>query len=160
MRNLVVILALTCFVLPASILHAQNEGDAKFAVCDSSNVYRIDDPMLAEKGFADSPVVESISQFPGKVEALQKFFDEKLKLSEEAKNLFVRVHIKFTVSCKGKVGVFRILSPAVPELAQEILKVAEQMPDWEAGQAKGKAVDSHTKLAFTVSQGRVKVSYK
>jgi hypothetical protein len=160
MKSLVLLLALACLTLSVASVHAQTESDTNFAACDSSNVYRIDDPLLAEKGFADSPIVESNPQFPGKGEALQKFFDEKLKLSEEAKSLFVRLHIKFTVSCKGKVGNFKILSPAAPELAQEILKVAEQMPDWEAGQVKGKAVDAHTKLAFTVSQGRAKVSYK
>lgn len=160
MKSLVPVLTLVYLTLFVSGLWAQKEREVKSAVCDSSIVYRIDDPMLAEKGFADSPLVESNPQFPGKAEALQKFFDENLKLSEEAKNVFVRVHIKFTVSCKGKVEDFKILSPAAPELAQEILKVAELMPDWEAGQTNGIAVETHTKLVFTVSQGRAKVGYK
>ena len=116
--------------------------------------------MLAEKGFGELKVVETNPDFSGKVEALQKFFDDNLKLSEEAKSLFVRVHIKFTVDCKGKVGDFKILSPAAPEVAQEILKIAEKMPDWVDGKVKGNAVDTVTKLAFTISQGKAKVSYK
>ena len=160
MKNLVLVLTLACFTLSVSSAKAQNESETKFTTCDSSSVHRIDDAMLAEKGLADAPMVEINPQFPGKVEALQKFFDEKLKFGDEAKSLFVRVHIKFTVSCKGKGGDFKILSPAAPELAEEILKAAQQMPDWEAGQVKGKSVDAHTKLAFTVSQGRAKVSYK
>lgn len=160
MKCLVPVLTLVNLTLSVSGLWAQNESEVRSASCDSSIVYRIYDPMLAEKGFADSPLVEINPQFPGKVEALQKFFDEKLKLSEEAKNVFTRVHIKFTVNCKGKVGDFKILSSAAQELAKEIVKVAEQMPDWEAGQANGKAVETHTKLVFTISQGHAKVSYK
>lgn len=131
-----------------------------FKVCDNTSLYRIDDTMLAEKGFSDAKLVETNPQFTGKVEALQKFFDANLKLGEEAKNVFVRVHIKFVVDCKGKVGDFSILSPAAPELAKQVLAVAQKMPDWEAGKVKGASVDVIDKLAFTISGGKAKVSYK
>jgi hypothetical protein len=50
------------------------------------------------------------------------------------------------------------MSRIFPEMAQEIIKVAGKMPDWEAGKVKGKEVDTFAKLSFTISQGRAKVS--
>lgn len=56
-------------------------------------------------------VFASVSTFIGNVLPLLfllLFFDQKLKLGEETKNLFARVHIKFTVNCKGNVGDFKV----------------------------------------------------
>lgn len=156
MKNLVLAFALVLVALVG--VNAGGDDKLKFEVCDSSNVYRIDDSLLAEKGYASAPIVESNPQFPSGVEALQKFFDENLKLGEDAKNVFGRVPIAFTVNCKGKVGDFKFIGRVFPEMAQEIIKVAEKMPDWEAGKAKGKEVDTYAKLSFTISQGRAKVS--
>jgi hypothetical protein len=158
MRTLIFTFVLVSISLTAS--NAGGQDKPRFELCDRSNVYRIDDSLLAEKGYASAPIVQSNPQFGGGAEALQKFFDENLKLDEEPKNVFGRIHIAFIVNCKGKVGDFKLISKVFPDMAQDIIKVGEKMPDWEAGKAKDKEVDTYAKLSFTISQGRAKVSMK
>ena len=158
MKRLLFILAFVCASFVGA--QAQTKEQTKFEVCDSSNIYRVEDTLLADKGFGSAPLVETNPQFTGGVEALQKFFDDNLKLGDEAKSVFGRIPIALTVNCKGKVGDFKFLGKVFPEMAQEIIKVAEKMPDWKAGEAKGKAVDTVVRLSFTISQGKAKVSFK
>lgn len=139
---------------------AGNDDKPKFEPCDGSNVYRIDDPLLADKGYASLPLVETNPEFPAGAEALQKFFDENLKLGDDAQNVFGRVPIAFVVNCNGKVGDFKFIGRVFPEMAQNIINVAQKMPNWNAGKSKGKTVDTRTKLFFTIAQGHAKASNK
>ena len=156
MRNLILVLALAS----SSFTYTATPGDdkPKFEPCDAANIYRVDDPLLAEKGFASLPLVESAPEFPGGTEALQKFFDENLKLGPDAQNVFGRIPVAFAVNCNGKVGDFKFIGRVFPNMAQAIIDVAQKMPDWTPGKAKRKTVDTRSRLSFTISQGRAKVS--
>jgi hypothetical protein len=153
---------LALIVALVSLTGAKADGDdkPKFELCDASNVYRIDDPLLADKGYASLPLVETNPEFPGGSEALQKFFDENLKLGDDAKNVFGRVPITFVVNCNGNLGDFKFIGRVFPEMAQNIINVARKMPDWNAGKAKGKAVDTRAKLSFTSAQGRASRAFR
>ena len=153
-------LILALIIASASFAYtpARSDDKPKFEPCDASNIYRVDDPLLADKGYATSPLVETNPDFPGGPEALQKFFDENLKLGADAQNVFGRIPIALVVNCNGKVGDFKFIGRVFPEMAQSIIDVAQKMPDWAPGKAKGKTVDARTRLSFTISQGRTKVS--
>jgi hypothetical protein len=118
MKRFLFILAIVCALFVVG--QAQTNEQTKFEVCDSSNVYRVDDTLLADKGFGSAPVVETNPQFSGGIEALQKFFDDNLKLGDEAKSVFGRIPIAFTVNCKGKVGDFKFLGKVFPEIAKRL----------------------------------------
>jgi len=157
MKSLILALILGPLVVCAN---PRDDDKRKFELCDPSTIYRIDDPMLADKGYASLPLVQANPEFPGGTEALQKFFDANLKLGDDAQNVFGRVPITFVVNCNGKAGDFKVIGPAFPEMAQKIIEVAQKMPDWNAGKSQDKTVDARTKLFFTISQGRAKVSNK
>src|SRR5215203_277980 len=135
MKKFLFIPAFVCALFVGA--QAQANEQTKFEACDSSKIYRVDDTLLADKGFGSAPVVETNPQFTGGIEALQKFFDDNLKLGDEAKTVFGRIPIAFTVNCKGKVGDFQFLGKVFPEMAQEIIKVAGKMPELGGGKSKG-----------------------
>ena len=156
MKTLILVLVLAS----ASFTYTATRGDdkPKFEPCDPANLYRVDNPLLVDKGFASLPLVESAPEFPGGTEALQKYFDENLKLGPDAQNAFGRIPVAFAVNCNGKVGDFKFIGRVFPELAQTIIDVAQKMPERNPGKAKGKTVDTRSRLSFTISQGRAKVS--
>src|SRR5258708_5373454 len=123
-------LAFIVGVLSLSGAKTGADDKPKFELCDGTNVYRIVDPLLAEKGYGSLPLVETNPAFPGGPEALQKFFDENLKLGDDAQNVFGRVPIAFVVNCNGKVGEFKFIGRVFPEMAEKIISVAQKMPDW------------------------------
>jgi len=153
-------LGLGLFLCACSQVIAQGPKDAEFRLCDESKLYRVDDPMLAAKGLDSLPIAAVAPKPRGTADDLQRFFDEKVTLGPEAADLFVRVHIGFVVNCHGRLGEVRVLSPAAPEIGAAIAGVVEKLPEWEPGTAAGTPVDTLTKLSFTVSQGRAKVSLK
>src|SRR5688500_14636264 len=155
MKNFLLILTFIGVLIVGA--QAQTKDSDKFEVCDGSKVYRVDDTLLVDKGFGSAPIVETAPQFGGGVEALQKFFDDNLKLGDEAKSVFGRIPIALTVDCKGRVGNFKFIGKILPETAQQIIEVAEKMPDWEAGKVKDKPVDTIIRLTFTIMQGKAKV---
>jgi hypothetical protein len=155
-----VILGLCLALSAGAPARAHGIDDAEFRLCDESKLYRIDDALLDSDETRSLPIAEVAPKPKATAEELQRLFDEKLVLGPDAANVFVRVHVEFVVNCHGRIGGVRALSRAAPEIAAAIVKEVAALSAWEPGKAAGDAVDTLTKLTFTVSRGRAKVSLK
>jgi len=128
--------------------------------CDPTSIYRINYPLLVEKGYADVPLVENAPIFSSGSDSLQLYFDKNAMLGEDAINHFARVIIKFKVDCNGNVGEFESLGTVVPEIAELLMKAAKDMPRWIPGTISGKPVNTISVITFTISQGKARLSIK
>ncbi|MBN2669414.1 MAG: energy transducer TonB [Bacteroidales bacterium] len=87
-------------------------------------------------------VIEDKPEFPGGMEALQKYLGSNTKFPEIAKenNIQGRVFVKFVIDKKGKVTDVEIARGVDPYLDKEALRVVKSMPDWAPGKQRGKPV--------------------
>jgi TonB family protein len=88
-------------------------------------------------------VVEEMPQFPGGEEAMISWIAQKIRYPEKAKHEGIRgvVAVTFVVSKTGKVGDVKAVRSVHPLLDAEAVRVIREMPDWEPGTQRGKAVD-------------------
>lgn len=85
-------------------------------------------------------VVERLPEFPGGPVAFMKWLTNNLKYptSAQSQKIQGKVIVSFIVNKDGKVSDIKVLKSASPLLDREALRVMRMMPDWKAGEDKGK----------------------
>jgi TonB family protein len=87
-------------------------------------------------------IVEEMPSFPGGNAALKDYIYSNLEYPEEArkKGINGEVRVQFTVKATGKVENIKVIRSAYPDFNKPALKVFENMPEWNPGKQRGKAV--------------------
>lgn len=90
-------------------------------------------------------------EFPGGVEAMQKYLMENIKYPSEAKENGIqgRVICQFIVNTDGSVSDVNVLRSAGELLDAEAVRVIESMPKWNPGIKDGKIVRVKFTLPLT-----------
>jgi len=85
-------------------------------------------------------VVERLPEFPGGSVEFMKWLTRNLNYPSTAQSRKIqgRVVVSFIVNKDGKVSDVMVLKSAHPLLDREALRVIRMMPDWKAGEDKGK----------------------
>ena len=104
------------------------------------NASKIQDSEKPDKVIFD--VVEQMPQYPGGDEARIKYLSKNLKYPEEARREGIegKVFVTFVVEKDGSITGAKILRGIGGGCDEETIRVIENMPDWEPGKQKGKAV--------------------
>ncbi len=87
-------------------------------------------------------VVEEMPEFPGGMNALNKFLGKNIKYPQIAADNGIqgRVFIKFVVEKDGSVGETVVARGVDKSLDNEAQRVIKKMPKWKPGKQRGKAV--------------------
>ena len=87
-------------------------------------------------------IVEKMPQFPGGMEAMNKFLRETIKYPIEAKTKKIqgRVLCKFVIAKDGSIVDPIVVKSVDPLLDAEAIRVVKLMPKWSPGKQKGEAV--------------------
>jgi len=87
-------------------------------------------------------VVEEMPQFPGGFPALNSYIYDNLEYPEEAKQEGIegKVTVEFTINMEGEVEDVKVLRSTYEGLNNAALSVFKNMPAWEPGKQRGKAV--------------------
>jgi TonB family protein len=93
-------------------------------------------------------IVEEMPEFPGGLDALQKYIYLNLEYPEKAKQQKSegKVMVKFNVNTRGEVDSPEIIQSSNPIFDSAALDVFREMPLWKPGKQRGKPV----KVTFTV----------
>lgn len=110
--------------------------------CGDGTTYVNEKQVKYDKRFAAYPKIESVPQFSGGKEALNKLIEEKLKVSEKAKNIVFRLNFMFTITCDGKIKDFKTLGdPKASSLTNMIEIIESTKGKWTPAKKDGVAVD-------------------
>lgn len=87
-------------------------------------------------------VVEKMPSFPGGDAALMKYLRKNVKFPAIAQENGIqgRVYVEFVVNKDGRIVDVKILKGVDRHLDEEALRVVRNMPSWEPGEQRGKAV--------------------
>lgn len=87
-------------------------------------------------------VVEDMPSFPGGNTALGEYIYSHLEYPQDAKEKGIHgeVQVQFTVKASGHVDDIKVIRSVYPGLNEAAVKVFEEMPDWNPGRQRGKAV--------------------
>lgn len=87
-------------------------------------------------------VVEQNPMFPGGDEARMNFLRENIKYPQMARESGIQgtVYVTFVVEASGSITNIKILRGIGGGCDEEALRVVRQMPKWQAGKQRGKAV--------------------
>jgi len=106
-----------------------------------------DEPIIKKDEFTgDEPVnfyvIEEKPEFPGGIEAINKWIVDNVKYPGIAKENGVtgKVFVQFVIDKNGKVTDVQILRGVDPYLDKEAMRVVSDMPSWTPGKQRGKAV--------------------
>lgn len=108
------------------------------------------------KQIADTSIVytavEQMPAFPGGYAAMHKYIADNLKCpSIETENgVQGRVTIRFTVLRNGKIRNIEALRDTNRPLADSLIKVISQMPDWTPGKQNGIPVNVYYTLPINI----------
>lgn len=127
--------------------------------CNKEKIYATKDYLYGNSFFAEYDKVKKFPTYEGGKEMIQKFFDENVELTGDAKNIVARYHITFTVNCNGELGNFELRSNPFPG-HEELIEACKKMPKWNPTKVKGEFVDCYVRLGFTNQAGKVKVDYR
>ena len=85
-------------------------------------------------------VVEQMPEYPGGMNALYKYLENKTKSSDVKGKAGGSVIVGFTVSESGKVKDVRALQSDQPILTKEAERIVSEMPAWIPGKQRGRPV--------------------
>lgn len=87
-------------------------------------------------------VVEEDPEFPGGLEALNKYLAENIKYPQLAKenNITGKVYVTFVVEKNGTVANVKVLRDIGGGCGAEAVRVVKAMPKWKPGKQRGQAV--------------------
>jgi len=87
-------------------------------------------------------IVEDMPKFPGGTSALKTYIYTNLEYPENAKKQGIEGEavVRFLVNEKGGVELSEVLRSSNQEFDEPALKVIRNMPDWNPGKQRGKAV--------------------
>lgn len=113
----------------------------------------IEEDTIEEEPVQEEPeifvIVEDMPEFPGGQKALFKFINENIKYPAMARENGIAgtVYVSFVIDETGKVTIPEIKRGVrTGGLNEEALRVVNLMPNWSAGQQRGKKV----KVAYTI----------
>lgn len=93
-------------------------------------------------------IVETMPIFPGGDKALLRYIAKKIEYPEKAKRngMQGRVYVSFIINKQGLVRDVKVVRSVDSSLDKEAIRVISNMPQWEPGKQRGKAVN----VCFTV----------
>ncbi|WP_285827698.1 M56 family metallopeptidase [Bacteroides acidifaciens] len=101
--------------------------------------------------------VEQMPEYPGGMEALQKYLEERVAGSPVKGEAGGVVTIGFTVTETGKVTNVQVLESDQPSLNKEAERIVSEMPDWIPGKQRGKPVS--VKYSVPVRFGNIRFGW-
>lgn len=127
---LFVVFATSAFALPKAdaCMINPNNNDCSIVTMADSTVFTI---------------VEEQPQFPGGLQALQKFIADSIRYPEEAKKAGIqgRAIVTFIVEKDGSLSNFKIIRSTKNDLLdKEAIRVIKSMPKWKPGKSSGSLV--------------------
>lgn len=92
--------------------------------------------------------VDKMPEFPGGLNAQQRFIGQNLKYPVEAqeKGIEGRVTVRYVVKSTGDISDVVVIRGVHPSLDKEAVRVVKAMPKWIPGKQNGKAVDVYYTL--------------
>ena len=86
--------------------------------------------------------VDEGPEFPGGMEALQKFIEDNMQYPRIAaeNNIYGKVYVTFVIDTDGSVIEPKVVRSLNPVLDFEALRVVGTMPKWNPGKQRGKTV--------------------
>lgn len=104
------------------------------------------------------PIAETMPEFPGGANALQKYVQDNLIVPEnyQEANATYRVFVQFVVAEDGSVTKAELLKPepSKQDLNDEAVRVVKAMPKWKPGTVDGKPVKVRYMLPVTYRLGK------
>ncbi len=99
----------------------------------------VEQPNKAEEAYT---ITEQMPQFPGGTKAMFQYFASRVKYPKEleAKNIEGVVFVSFIVDTDGSIRDVELLRGIADAADQQALEITANMPNWEPGYHKGKAV--------------------
>jgi protein TonB len=87
-------------------------------------------------------VTEQMPEFPGGMNALQKYMEDNLRFPEGADKKFQgqRVYARFIITETGSIDSAKVLKPVNDLVDAEVLRVIRNMPAWRPGKQNGHEV--------------------
>jgi beta-lactamase regulating signal transducer with metallopeptidase domain len=85
-------------------------------------------------------IVEDMPKYLGGYEALNEFIEKMQKKIAVQKKVTGKAKVSFTVSASGKVTDIKVVKQDNDAAAKGAYTIANEMPDWEPGKQRGKAV--------------------
>jgi len=108
---------------------------------------KVGDPVVViDPPIIDFPDVEA--SFPGGAAALQKWIGENIQYPQTSieMNEQGKVYLSFVVETDGSISNIAIERGVSSDLDKEAKRVVRKMPNWEAGEAKGKKARTRCRL--------------
>jgi len=101
--------------------------------------------ILEEGGIGDDFIfvhVDEEPEFPGGMEALQKFIEDNMQYPRIAaeNNIYGKVYVTFVIDTDGTVLNPRLLRNIGGGCGAEAIRIVKMMPQWKPGMQKGKPV--------------------
>ena len=94
----------------------------------------------AEEEIIVFEVVEQMPEYPGGMNALQKYLMDKVASSSMKGKAGGRVMVGFTVAETGKIKDVHVLQSDEEALNREAERIVSEMPDWIPGKQRGRPV--------------------
>lgn len=106
------------------------------------NEISVDFRIVENKIYSESDVLKNPPEFPGGKSELLKFISENLQFPPEAAESSIQGTIicGFIVEKDGSIGAVEIIRPLDRYVDAEAMRVIKRMPEWKAGEIKGKPV--------------------
>ena len=101
----------------------------------------------AEEEIIVFEVVEQMPEYPGGMNALQKYLMDKIASSPMKGKAGGRVMVGFTVAETGKIKDVHVLQSDEEALNREAERIVSEMPDWIPGKQRGRPVP----VKYTIS---------
>lgn len=92
--------------------------------------------------------VDKMPEFPGGLNAQQRFIGQNLKYPVEAQEKGVegRVIVRYVIRSTGDITDIEVIRGVYPSLDEEVVRIVKAMPKWIPGKQNGKAVDVYYTL--------------
>ena len=122
------LLLVLCALLVPMVMQAQTPAEN----VDKSS--EVDDEVFV--------VVEQDAEFPGGLNALEKYLTTNIQYPKKAvrKNIQGKVFVKFVIEKDGSISNIKILRSPDELLSKEAERVVKAMPKWEPAKQQGKPV--------------------
>ena len=109
---------------------------------ETSQSFIIPKPQIQQDSIYSSKNIDVAPSYPGGIDALILFLGKNTKYPNSAKENGIqgKVYVGFIIDKQGKVTDVKIKKGVSEVLDQEAIRVVSSMPDWTAGELKGKKV--------------------
>lgn len=142
----------TKYLLLAPVVFVLLLGNAVQASPDIADMITIpfvnDGQQVPQKKGDVYVTVDKMPEFPGGLNAQQRFIGENLKYPVEAQEKGVegRVIVRYVIRSTGDITDIEVIRGVYPSLDEEVVRIVKAMPKWIPGKQNGKAVDVYYTL--------------